>query len=78
MIEHYMCCYGALSALKFKSRKIGNSVGLVLPKEVLSWLIAGDVDAIDLTDSMGGGFRVTSTNPEVAHKLKLAQKSSVL
>jgi len=65
MIECYKCCYGALTALKFKSRKIGNSVGLVLPQDALSRLIAGDVDVINLTDSMNGGFRITSTNQKL-------------
>ncbi len=62
--------------LELKLRKIGNSVGLVLPKEALARLNAEDGDAIYLTDSTDGGFRVTSTNPEFAHKLKVAEKLS--
>ncbi len=50
--------------LELKLRKIGNSVGLVLPKEALARLNAEDGDAIYLTDSTDGGFRVTSTNPK--------------
>jgi len=62
--------------LELKLRKIGNSVGLVLPKEALARLNAEDGDAIYLTDTTDGGFRVTSTNPEFAHKLKVAEKLS--
>jgi len=62
--------------LELKLRKVGNSVGVVLPKEALARLNADDGDAIYLTDTTDGGFRVTSTNPEFAHKLKVAEKLS--
>jgi putative addiction module antidote len=62
--------------LELKLRKVGNSVGVVLPKEALARLNADDGDAIYLTDTIDGGFRVTANNPEFAHKLKLAEQLS--
>jgi putative addiction module antidote len=62
--------------LQLKLRKVGNSVGLVLPKETLARLNAGDGDAVYLTDSTDGGFRLTAGNPEFARKLNAAQSLS--
>jgi len=62
--------------LELKLRKIGNSVGLVLPKDALSRLDAGEGDAVYLTDAADGGIRLTAANPEFARKLKAAQDLS--
>jgi putative addiction module antidote len=62
--------------LELKLRKVGNSVGMVLPKEALARLNADDGDAVYLTDSTDGGFRITATNPQFAHKLKVAERLS--
>jgi putative addiction module antidote len=62
--------------LELKLRKVGNSVGVVLPKEALARLNANDGDAVYLTDSTDGGFRITATNPEYAHKMKAAERLS--
>ena len=66
----------AAMVLELKLRKVGTSVGMVLPKEALARLNAADGDAIYLTDSTDGGFRITATNPEFARKLKVAEKMS--
>lgn len=49
--------------LNLKLRKIGNSVGVVLPKEVLSQLHVEEGDTVTLTDSQDG-VRITASNPE--------------
>jgi putative addiction module antidote len=59
--------------LELKLRKVGNSVGMVLPKEALARLNADDGDAVYLTDTIDGGFRITATNPQFAHKMKVAE-----
>jgi putative addiction module antidote len=59
--------------LELKLRKVGNSVGMVLPKEALARLNADDGDAVYLTDSTDGGFRITATNPEFARTMKVAE-----
>jgi putative addiction module antidote len=62
--------------LELKLRKVGNSVGVVLPKEALARLNADDGDAIYLTETSDGGFRVTANNPDFARKMKLAEQLS--
>ena len=62
--------------LQLKLRKIGNSVGLVLPKEALARLNADNGDAIYLTDATDGGFKITAADPEFARKMKAAESLS--
>lgn len=62
--------------LELKLRKVGNSVGLVLPKEALARLNADDGDRVFLTETTEGGFRLTAGNPEFARKLKAAENLS--
>ena len=62
--------------LQLKLRKIGNSVGIVLPKEALSHLNAVEGDAVYLTEAASGGFRITATNPEFAKTMKVAESLS--
>lgn len=59
--------------LELKLRKIGNSVGLVLPKEALAHLKAGEGDEILLTESPDGGLRLNATNVKVSHQMKAVQ-----
>lgn len=62
--------------LELKLRKIGNSVGVVLPKEALARLHANQGDTIVLTETTDGGFRVTATHPGFAEKMARAEKLS--
>lgn len=57
-----------------KLRKIGNSLGVVLPKEAISALKAEEGDVIYLTDSPDGGFRVTPLNEEFSDQFKEAER----
>jgi putative addiction module antidote len=57
-----------------KLRKIGNSLGVVLPKEALSTLKTKEGDVIYLTDSPDGGFRVTPLNEEFSDQFKKAER----
>ena len=57
-----------------KLRKIGNSIGVVLPKEALARLKADQGDVIYLTDSPDGGFRITPLNPEFADQFSQAER----
>jgi putative addiction module antidote len=45
--------------LELKLRKVGNSVGVVLPKEALARLNVGEGDTVTLTDAPEGGLQVT-------------------
>jgi putative addiction module antidote len=59
--------------LRLKLRKVGNSVGLILPKEALARLNAGDGDVVCLTNSREGGFRLTIGNPGFARTMKVTK-----
>ena len=69
---HLWLHYGMV--LELKLRKVGNSIGVVLPKEALARLNVAANDTLYLTETTDGGFRVTATNPEFSHKLKVAEK----
>lgn len=60
--------------LELKLRRVGNSVGLVLPKEALARLNAREGDAIVFTDTPDGGFRVTPSKADFAQQMKAAEK----
>jgi putative addiction module antidote len=62
--------------LELKLRKVGNSVGMVLPKEALARLNAAEGDAVYLTESTDGSFRITAANPEFARKMQVAARLS--
>ena len=59
--------------LELKLRKIGNSVGLVLPKEALAHLKAGEGDEVLLTESPDGGLRLNTSNATVSRQMKAVQ-----
>ncbi|MFO1447936.1 MAG: AbrB/MazE/SpoVT family DNA-binding domain-containing protein [Opitutaceae bacterium] len=54
--------------LELKLRKIGNSLGIVLPKEALTHLKVGEGDVLTLTDAPDG-MRLSTTNPEFSKSM---------
>ena len=56
--------------LELKLRKIGNSVGLILPKQALAHLKAGEGDTVCLTEAPDGCLRMTA-NPKVTKQMKV-------
>ena len=62
-----------IMVVQLKLRKVGNSVGLVLPKKALARLNVEEGDAVFLTDTTDGGFRVTANNPDFAVKMRAAE-----
>lgn len=56
-----------------KITKIGNSAGVVLPKELLARLRVGPGDSLYVTESPDG-IRLTATNPDFAAKMELAEQ----
>ena len=60
-------------AFELKLRKVGNSVGVVLPKEVLARLKTEEGDALFLTES-ADGFRITAQDPDFPQLMKSAEK----
>lgn len=53
--------------------KIGNSAGVVLPKDLLAKLRAGVGDTLYISESPDG-LRITAANPELEAKMALAEK----
>ena len=58
---------------ELKLRKVGNSVGLILPKEALQHLNVGEGDTVCLTESPDGAVRLTAVQPEVVKQLEVAK-----
>jgi len=59
-------------AIELKLRKIGNSLGVVLPKEALAQLKVEEGQAIYLT-AAPDGYRVTTGNPEFSKQMTVAE-----
>ena len=59
--------------LELKLRKVGNSVGVVLPKEALAHLQVEEGDTVTLTESQDG-VRLTASNPEFAKTMAVLEK----
>jgi putative addiction module antidote len=59
--------------IALKLTKIGNSVGIILPKELLARLNAEAGDTLYLTE-LPEGARLTPYNPEFARQMEVAEK----
>jgi putative addiction module antidote len=59
--------------LELKLRKIGNSLGVVLPKEALAHLQVEEGDTINVTDAADGTLRVSAHDPEFARQMDAAK-----
>lgn len=55
-----------------KIRKVGNSLGLILPKEVLARLKVEEGDTIYLTDAQDG-YRITPMDADFAEQMSAAE-----
>lgn len=56
-----------------KITRIGNSAGIVLPKEVLARLRVGLGDQLYLTEAPDG-VRLTATDPDFEHQMEVAER----
>ena len=59
--------------LEIKLRKIGNSVGVVLPREALAHLNLREGDKVCLTEAADGSLRLTATNAEFSRQMEIAK-----
>ena len=59
--------------LASKTRKVGNSVGFILPKEALAKMNLDEGDTIYLSESADGGFKITPFNPEFYEQMEAAE-----
>jgi antitoxin component of MazEF toxin-antitoxin module len=60
---------------ELKLRKVGNSVGLVLPRAVVDHLGVGSSGSVFLTPMPDGALRVSPLDPDFAQKVKAAEMS---
>ena len=58
--------------LELKVRKIGNSLGVVLPKEAISRLHANQGDRLFLIEGPNGTYQLTPYDPAFEKKMKKA------
>jgi putative addiction module antidote len=61
--------------IDLKVRKVGNSLGVVLPKEALAHLKVEEGDTLTLSESQDG-VRLTTANPEFAKTMAVFETLS--
>jgi len=66
-------CYNACMNASLKITKIGNSAGVVLPKELLAKLRAGVGDTLYVSETPDG-IRITASDPSFEAKMALAEQ----
>jgi len=57
-----------------KIRKVGNSLGIVLPKEVISRLRTGEGEDVFLLEGPNNTYRLTPFDPAFEKKMKKAEE----
>ncbi len=57
-----------------KIRKFGNSLGVVLPKEVITRLQTGDGERVFLIEAGDGDYRLTPYDPAFEKKMTKAEQ----
>lgn len=60
--------------VELKVRKLGNSLGMVLPKEAADKMNVAEGDKLYLTQSPEGGYRLTPEDPAFAAQMESARK----
>jgi putative addiction module antidote len=62
-----------IMVIELKLRKIGNSLGVVLPKEALAKLGAQEGDSLMLSDGNDDSLRISANKPAVSRQMEIAQ-----
>ena len=65
--------YNARMNATLKITKIGNSAGVILPKELLARLRAGVGDSLFVTEAPDG-IRITAADPDFAAQMDAAER----
>lgn len=58
--------------VEIKVRKFGNSLGVILPKEVLARLNSNEGESLYLVEDEAGVYRLTPFDPSFDEKMKQA------
>lgn len=59
--------------VELKVRRFGNSLGVVLPREVINRLHASDGEALFLVEGPDGSYQLTPYDPEFQKKMTVAE-----
>jgi putative addiction module antidote len=59
--------------MQLKIRKVGNSLGVILPREVVTQLKVVEGDSIDLTEA-ADGYRLSAFDPDIARQVEAGKK----
>ena len=57
-----------------KIRRFGNSLGVVLPKAILTRLNVKNGDILHLTEAADGSMRITPYDPEFERQMQVARQ----
>lgn len=60
--------------MPLKLTKIGNSTGVILPKELMARLRVGPGDTLYASEAPNGDVRLTASNPDFEAKMALAER----
>jgi putative addiction module antidote len=60
--------------VQLKIRRFGNSLGVVLPKEVIQRLQTGDGERVFLIEAEDGDYRLTPYDPTFEKKMAKAEE----
>jgi putative addiction module antidote len=60
--------------VELKVRKFGNSLGVVLPKDVINRLQTGDGEKLFLIEAAEGDYRLTPYDPAFQKKMEKAEE----
>jgi len=63
------------AAMKLEIKKIGNSTGLILPKELLARLRLDQGDWLYVAETADGGIRLTPYDPTFEKGMQIAEKA---
>ena len=63
-------------AIELKVRRVGNSLGIVLPKEALAQLKVREGDILTLTEAQDG-VRLTTASPDFAKTMAVFESLSL-
>ena len=60
--------------IELKVRKVGNSLGVVLPREAVSRLDLTESSRLYLSEEPDGGYRLTPFDPEFEKQMEIAEE----
>jgi putative addiction module antidote len=63
-----------IAMITLKLTQIGNSVGVILPKEALAKLGVGKGDTLYLTEAPDGDMRISAYDQEIARQIALGEQ----